>query len=186
MTEVKISWIKIKELPAQVNSWRDIQHYAGTDVEFPSKQCVYCIRLSPPYMLHYANAEPNKDNDFVSPLIYVGSGNARSRLGNHLGWLNDLGQALPHARYEIWIASPRKQNNADAYKAFEGYLLHEFENVSRGWLPLRNKKKQAFNPSHNYGSNIFKEVVGHDRRYNWAIWPYRGKWNDVYCTGGTE
>jgi hypothetical protein len=187
MAEVEITWLQVKELPTLVSSWHDIRYYAGSDVNIPTKQCVYCIRLSPPYMIHYSGpSKQGYDDDFVSPLIYIGSGNAKGRLGSHLSWLRDLGQTLPNIRYEIWIAQPKVQNNAKAYASFEGYLLHQFEKHSRGWLPLRNKKKQAFNPSHNYPSNIFKEVVGHDRRYSWAIWPYRGKWNDVYRTGGTE
>jgi hypothetical protein len=170
MADVKITWKKIKELPSQVNSWRDI---------------VYYIRLSPPFMIHYSGpSKPSKDDDFVSPLVYVGSGNARGRLGNHLGWLKDFGQTLPHARYEVWIAQPKVRNNANAYLAFEGYILREFERVSRGWLPLRNKKTEAVNSNHNYETGIFDELIAYDNRYTWAIWPYRGKWNTMYCQGG--
>ena len=185
MAKVEIKWKKVKELPAHINSWADLKYYAP-DVDFPTKQCVYCIRLSPPFMIHYGTTEPDKDNDFVSPLIYIGSGNGKGRLGSHLKWLNSLGQALPSARFEIWFAEPKVRNNSFAYKAFEGYLLKEFEKASRGWLPLRNKKTESNNNNHDYAPEAFENLIKHDRRYTWAVWPFHGSWSETYLTGGKE
>jgi hypothetical protein len=77
------------------------------------------------------------------------------------------------------------KNNQQAYKFFEGFLLHSFEKKSGGWLPFFNKKKQATNDRHEYEDAAFSEVVKYDNRYTWAIWPFHSKLNSIYEQGGS-
>ena len=187
MAEVKIAWEIIREVPMTETSWTNIQAYAHVPVAEYPERAVYCIRLSPPYMVHYGDEDDNKDGyAFVSPVIYIGSGNSKNRLGTHTKtWLPKMAAALPNARFEMWIAKPRVRKSPYAYKAFEGYLLHQFQKRSGGFLPLFNKQKAAMNARHSYDEAIFSELIKFDRRHIWAIWPYQGKLHKVYDTGGS-
>ena len=174
-----IKWWKATEIPLSESDWRNIRLYSDSDSginPFEWERCVYCIRLSPPFAIHYGDT---KKEELISPLVYVGSGSIAQRWSNHREWLTYLGYTIPGGRYEVWVCKPRVKNSDEAYAGVEGHLLTKFREKT-DYLPLRNKKVQSANKRHTYGDNIYNEIVKADRRYIWAIWPRSGDLNEMY------
>src|SRR5258708_7653055 len=92
-------WWKACEIPLVETDWRNIKLYCtdANDV-WDGSNCVYFIRLGPPYQIAYGN-----DDESHSPLIYIGQGSIKQRWPGHRGWLAALGRWLPGARYEVWV-----------------------------------------------------------------------------------
>ena len=183
MAEVNIDWWKATEIPLAETDWGNIRLYSGAQQSidpFEWDRCVYIIRLSPPFAIHYEDDEKAEGKKrIVSPLIYVGSGLIKSRWSSHRKWLVELGNFIPGGRYEVWVCKPRVRNNDAAYQALEGYLLTRFKEES-GFLPLRNLKIEGQDERHEYYEELYSEIIDSDRRYVWAIWPRHGYFNEIY------
>ncbi len=180
----ELRWWKATEIPLADTDWRNIRLYCknqGTGDPWSWTRCVYCIRLAPPFAIHYEDDDERRC--LVSPLIYIGSGSIKQRWSSHREWLGELAYALPGARYEVWVCQPRVKNAPYAYKGVEGYLLTTFQKQC-GFLPLRNRKIQGHPEHYGFNKEIFDEMAGDDRRFTWAIWPQRGPLERWYYKGG--
>jgi hypothetical protein len=152
-------WWKACEIPLVETDWRNIKLYCTeTDACWDWNQCIYFIRLSPPYMIACGDSDEGD-----SPLIYIGSGAVRQRWGGHRAWMGALGRWLPGGRYEFWIWQH------DLYKEIESDALLIFRERYRR-LPLANLKSGTSAQNHSYDDTLY-QVGEADRRYWWALRP---------------
>jgi hypothetical protein len=177
MAHVEIAeWWKAKEIPLIEADWRNIRLYCEQhENPFDWERCLYIIRFAPPYALTYGD-----ESQLISPLLYVGSGFIRQRWATHRGWLYQLGHAIPGGRYEVWVQRPRSQHNEEFYKDIEADILSHFR-AATGCLPFRNLRVEGTPRRHTYESGFFDEIIGHDRRYIWAMYPISGPAREWYC-----
>lgn len=131
-------------------------------------QCVYVIRL----IGDVAAAYPK---DF-SPVIYVGEGNAYSRLYDHTNWLVPLVLSVPKVGVEVRIVEIARRNNLTLYRYIEADLLRWFCE-DYGALPWFNRQHERTKEDvHDYESDAKGELrkligVGSGKRFLWAIQP---------------
>jgi len=177
MAQIDIdTWWKAKEIPLIEADWRNIRIYCEQETNpFDWERCLYVVRLSPPFSIAYGD-----NSDVYSPLIYVGSGNIKSRWSSHRDWLYELGHAIPGGRYEVWVCRPRATNNTALYEDIEADILIEFKKRANGYLRLRNKRVERNTRTHQYGVGFFEFVIEPDRRYLWAMYPVRGPIEEMY------
>ena len=177
MAHVHIAnWWKAKEIPLIEADWRNIRLFCEQDENpFDWERCLYIVRLGPPYALIYGDNE-----ELISPLLYVGSGNIGQRWSSHRDWLNDLGHAIPGGRYEVWVRQPRTQHNANFYSDVEADVLTRFKEATNGYLPFRNLRVEGTPRQHTYEDGFFDQIIKVDRRYLWAIFPIRGTAKEWY------
>jgi hypothetical protein len=140
--------------------------------------CVCFIRLSPPFSIAYG------DSWYESPLIYVGSGDFKTRWKSHRNWLAQLGHSLPSGRYEIWFCRPtRKGPKAGKfYKDVEADVLQWFRDHTEH-LPFWNKKVEKPKNKNEYDKNFFASVSGSDSRYHWVMYPRTTTLKKIYEKG---
>jgi hypothetical protein len=171
MAKVSVSkWWKATEIPLVETEWRNIKLYCSDNEDcWNWTQCVYFIRLAPPYMIAYG------DGDLNSPLIYVGSGALKQRWREHRDWMRELGHWLPGGRYEIWAL------NHPLYVEIESDALFYFRNICHR-LPLVNAKGGGKNQTHSYDDG-FTQVYDSDRRHWWALRPIRKELKDAFEKG---
>jgi hypothetical protein len=164
-------WWKACEIPLAETNWSNIKLYCADGNEcWEWTECVYFIRLAPPYMIAYGDTEESD-----SPLIYIGSGAVRQRWGGHRKWMNPLGRWLPGGRYEFWMF----QN--ELYKEIESDVLALFRE-KYGRLPLANLRGGASDQEHSYDDTLY-QVADADRRYWWALRPTQPDVKEYFETG---
>lgn len=164
-------WWKAHEIPLVETDWRNIRLYCDdNDDVWNWNQCVYFIRLAPPYQIAYGN-----DDKFHSPLIYVGKSAIRQRWSEHRVWMEALGRWLPGARYEVWLFQHAlcKGIESDALLLFR-------ENYGR--LPLANRRSEEPVQKHSYDDSFY-QVAKADRRYWWALRPTQADVEEYFDKG---
>jgi hypothetical protein len=163
-------WWKATEIPLAETDWRNIKLYcAETQDVWDWTNCVYFVRLSPPFQIAYGKGD--------SPLIYIGRGAIKQRWSKHrTNWMNPLGRWLPGARYEVWLFEDDRNTEIET----DGLSLFS---ESYGRLPLANKQGSgAWVRKHNYDES-FTQVAEADRRYWWALRPTQADVRTYFDTG---
>ncbi len=137
------------------------------DLSKPS-QCVYVIRLKGDVAISYGA-------DF-SPTIYIGEGNAASRLYGHANWIAELLVAVPNAEIEIRVADCVRTNDTKLCQYVEADLISMFIERYK-CLPWFNRQRESKHEGkRTYDKEVlleFNQRIGRVQgsRYLWAIRP---------------
>jgi len=150
------------------------------DLDKPS-QCVYVVRLRGSVAIAYG--------DEFSPVIYIGEGNAATRLYNHARWIAQLLIAVPNAEIEIRVADCVRTNDAELCQYVEADLIAAFiaKYNCLPWFNRQREKKCA--GKRNYDGSVLTEFIQRigkvqGSRYLWAIRPTANNDQyDQYATG---
>ena len=145
------------------------------------RRAVYVVRMTGSFIIQYSR--------FPSPVLYIGRGNASTRLAQHLQrWLCDVHTFGSDASVELRIVVPRRRNKENYYMNVEADLLHWF--VDRyGQLPMINRRKESSYASrvdHKAATKPLKDLIttGKGYRPQWAIKPLPSNpLHKVYNTG---
>jgi hypothetical protein len=138
-------------------------------------QCVYVIRLKGEVSVGY----PAKH----SPVIYIGEGDAYSRLYNHAKWLVQLVLSMPQVGIEIRVAEVKRKNHTELYRHIEADLISWFAE-DHGSLPWFNlQRERSLEDMYTYEpeaeSTLRRSLgVGGGNRFVWAIQPTKN--NDFH------
>lgn len=97
------------------------------------KQCVYIIRLSGNVAVSYGEKH--------SPVIYIGEGDAYSRLYNHVDWLASLLVSVPNLTVSVHIAEIARKNHSSLYQYIEADMIYWFAR-EYGMLPWFNRQRE--------------------------------------------
>lgn len=153
--------------------------------QFPAldkpSQCVYVVRLKGDVAIDY-------HNDF-SPVIYIGEGNAATRLHNHANWIAELLVAVPNAQIEVRVADCVRKNDTKLCQYVEADLISLFieKHNCLPWFNRQreskheNKRSYTNDVSHEFGKKIGK-VQGSN--YIWAIRPTHNNTQSEPYTAG--
>jgi hypothetical protein len=128
---------------------------------------IYVLRLQKLFLIEYPKG--------LSPVIYIGEGNFKSRIESHSKiWLQNLDEIIQDFGLKIYISTPRVKNNTTAYKDVEAILIEEFSNIY-GTAPLNNKQYENNKINHNFDITDIKEPlkIGKGFRYKWSIKPLK-------------
>jgi len=131
-------------------------------------QSVYCICLTGTVAVAYPNT--------FSPVIYIGEGNAYTRLNQHVQWLVPLLMSIPQLGIEIRLLESVRRNNRILYRHIEADLINWFSN-EYGALPWFNRQQEsgkvgAYEYERDARTLLNAMIgVGAGRRYLWAIQP---------------
>ena len=144
------------------------------DLDKPS-QCVYVVRLRGDVAIAYGG-------DF-SPVIYIGEGNAATRLYNHASWIAELLIAVPNAEIEVRVADCVRANDGKLCQYVEADLIAAFIDKYK-CLPWFNRQREKRHVGkREYADPVYVEFnqrIGkvQGSRYLWAIRPTSN--NDQY------
>lgn len=164
--EIKFGFSGLSEKHAQA-IMRDIIRDEWPEQKRPA-QSVYTIRLAGGVAVSYVNG--------VSPVVYIGEGNAFQRLYNHTSWLVPLLIAVPQLRVEIRIIEVARKNNPQLYQNIEADLIAEFHHAHSA-LPWFNRQREPSKEGfYQYEDDVLKELkklisVGSGNKFMWAIRP---------------
>lgn len=156
--------------------------------QFPTldkpNQCVYVVRLRGPVAVDY-------EGDF-SPVIYIGEGNAATRLHNHANWIAELLIAVPNAEIEVRVADCVRKNDVKLCQYVESDLISLFVD-EYSCLPWFNRQKEAkYRGKRIYSDGLraeFAKRIGKvsGSKYIWAIRPtHNNAQYAAYRTGWYE
>ena len=131
------------------------------------ERCVYVIRTNGLFAIQYPAG--------ISPTLYIGEGNLKSRFDNHRKWLQPIRDLVGDFSFQVGVCIPRVKNNYTAYQDFEAALLQEFRSIY-GCAPLKNAQME--NRSRDYSYEPVEEVrsaimIGKGMRYEWALKPMK-------------
>lgn len=137
------------------------------ELDRPS-QCVYVVRLKGDVAIAYG--------DDFSPVIYIGEGNAATRLHGHAEWIAELLVAVPNAAIEVRVADCVRTNDTDLCQYVEADLIGAFvEKYKR--LPWFNRQREKnYLGKRTYAPEVWSEFnqrIGKVQGscYIWAIRP---------------
>jgi hypothetical protein len=153
--------------------------------QFPTldkpSQCVYVVRLTGSVAIAYG--------DEFSPVIYIGEGNAATRLYGHASWIAELLIAVPNAEIEVRVADCVRTNDTNLCQCVEADLLVSFiEKYS--CLPWFNRQREnKFSGKREYEKEVsddFMKRIGkvQGSRYLWAIRPTSNNDHYIHYTTG--
>lgn len=137
------------------------------ELDRPS-QCVYVVRLKGDVAIAYG--------ENFSPVIYIGEGNAASRLHGHAEWIAELLVAVPNAEIEVRVADCVRTNDANLCQYVEADLIAAFVEKYK-YLPWFNRQREKkFLGRRTYAPEVwaeFNQRIGkvQGSRYIWAIRP---------------
>ena len=165
-TRVTIEWKWIGLDPT--DTWSVIEAKlvdAGVNLKTLPRS-VYIIRAADSFAIRYPN--------HYSPTLYIGEGRFKQRVTSHRKWLTTIYDLTGDFPLEVAICFPRVQNNKEAHKEFEAYLLGVFFK-RYGSLPLRNKNHENIRYGHVYDRIATSFVLGpgSGRKYKWALEPLK-------------
>lgn len=132
------------------------------------RQCIYVIRLTGVVAVDYPGG--------FSPVVYVGEGDAYSRIYQHTHWLTDLAMSVPQIGIEVQVAEVARRNHPTLYRHIEADMLEWFAN-DHGALPWFNKqfertKARAYEYERDAEQSLRKRLgVGSGNKFLWAIKP---------------
>lgn len=138
-------------------------------------QCVYIIRLVGEVAVDYPGG--------VSPVIYVGEGNAYGRLYQHANWLSSLIASVPQIGIEVRIAEIARRNHDKLYQYIEADLLRWFADDYHS-LPWFNRQRERakearYDYEHEAELCLRRHLgIGAGNAFLWAIKPTHN--NDQY------
>lgn len=157
----------LKEIDAISVVRREIQEQFSPKLKY-YEQCVYVVRLRGDVAVAYG--------DSFSPVIYIGEGNAKSRLYGHAGWIARLLLSVPNIRIAIHVAELKRRNNTELCEFVEADLIRWFcEKYNR--LPWFNRQRERSKESrYEYDLDAEKGLrdaiaVGSGSSFLWAIRP---------------
>ena len=147
-------------------------------------RCVYVVRMTGPVIVAYPHGD--------SPVLYVGRGNAPSRLASHLkNWLHDVHRYGDTVGVELRICLPRRPNRTEFFKNVEADLIAWFQD-RYGAIPFFNSRLEtSYSGVIDYGPSQKKDLLqslgtGSGKRPKWAIRPLPSNANyGTYNTGWT-
>ena len=130
------------------------------------KRSVYVIRLNGDFCIRYPFGE--------SPTIYIGEGNFSQRINSHRAWVRELEELVGDFSFQVRIAIPRVQKNAEAYLDCEAALLDRFGELF-GTAPLWNKQYESRRNDYQYNDRQVNQAIckGSGAKYKWSITPMR-------------
>ena len=100
----------------------------------PMKRCVYVVRMKGPVVIAYPKAD--------SPVLYVGRGDAPTRLASHLGnWLHTAHKFGSGVGIELRICVPRRRGRSDFFKNVEADMIVWFQR-KYGAIPFFNSRRE--------------------------------------------
>jgi hypothetical protein len=188
----KISWLE----PVQLDFERALANEAKLLKELQRQladgvashgtltRCVYVIRMTGPFIIAYP-----KNN---SPVLYVGSGQAGSRLASHLrNWLSEVHKFGRDVGIEIRICMPRRRKLLNFFKHVEADLIERFLK-KYGSLPFFNSRREpnyAAKVEYNKTINMLLDRaigIGNGNRPRWAIKPTPANKNLALYLKGTS
>lgn len=176
MPEVQIKWAWLDWEPGF--TWAKYIVPQLNDIglkEAELERCVYVIRANGLFAVQYPKG--------ISPTLYIGEGNFKSRIMQHKNWLGPLIDLVGEFAFQIGVCVPRVKHSYYTYKDFEAALLIEFKDIY-GCAPLRNKQMEKRNANHEY--KPMEEIrgaimIGRGVRYHWAITPLKSSsYHDDY------
>lgn len=132
------------------------------------KQCVYVIRLTGEVAVDYKGR--------FSPVIYVGKGNAYSRLYKHTNWLASLVSSIPQTAIAIHIAEVARRGHSTLYENIEADMLRWFAEDYKS-VPWFNRRRESSKESrYEYTTDAQRTLrshlgVGGGNSFLWAIRP---------------
>jgi hypothetical protein len=141
------------------DSWPEIRR---------AQQCVYVIRLKGQVAVAYGEE--------ISPVIYIGEGDAYARLYSHAKWISTLVVSVPNVELEIHIAEVARKNLSDLYKYIEADLIEWFRQDYQQ-LPWFNRQRETSKTDwYDYEPDAKKELrsrlgIGSGSKFLWAIRP---------------
>jgi hypothetical protein len=140
-------------------NWPDVKRY---------RQCVYVVRVRGQVAIAYGAR--------YSPVIYIGEGNAYTRLRGHSEWIASLLINAPSVEIEVHIAEIARKNNDKLYRFIEADLLRWFyEDLN--CLPWFNQQREKSKEDYyKYDPDAKKELrkhtsIGQGNKFLWAIRP---------------
>lgn len=145
-------------------------------------RCVYVIRMTGDFVISY----PLR----ISPVLYIGRGDAFSRLSSHLKrWLNEVDRFGRDVGIEVRVCRPRRKGRGDMFKYVEADLIASF--CERyGCVPFFNSRREtSYEDCVDYTATDEKRLaaaigVGSGKRPQWAIAPAPANKNyALYYTG---
>lgn len=177
-SEAEIAWIDpihltylsdegrlLTALRRQLREAIEAQGFAKGDLE----RCVYIIRVRGTVVVAY----PQDD----SPVLYVGRGDAPSRLASHLKkWLHTAHKFGSEVGVEIRICIPRRKKRTDFFKNVEADLIRWFYD-KYGAIPFFNSRLEThWEGKVEYSTTSERALrqalsVGSGNRPQWAIRP---------------
>lgn len=131
-------------------------------------QCLYVVRLRGTVAVAYGE-------DF-SPVLYIGEGNAKSRLYGHASWLARLLMSVPNLEIELHVAEVKRPNNTDLCEYVEADMIRWFRE-EYGYLPWFNQQRERSKEGqYEYEAEVEKKLrsllgVGSGNKFLWAIRP---------------
>ncbi|PFH28894.1 MULTISPECIES: hypothetical protein [Burkholderia] len=153
--------------------------------QFPTldkpSQCVYVVRLKGDVAIAYGGE--------FSPVIYIGEGNAATRLYAHAKWIAELLVAVPNAEIEVRVADCVRKKDANLCQYVEADLIDAFieKHQCLPWFNRQREKKYAgqrtYDAEVQHAFNLRIGKVG-GSKYLWAIRPTsNNEQYDPYATG---
>jgi hypothetical protein len=159
---------------------RSILQEAWPNIRRP-KQCVYVIRLTGEVAVDYQGG--------FSPVIYVGKGNAYSRLYNHANWLASLVSSIPQTAVAVHIAEVARRGHGTLYEYIEADMLRWFAEDYKS-VPWFNRQRERGKESHyEYTPGAQRTLrshlgVGGGNTFLWAIRPtHNNDQHEPYAKG---
>lgn len=150
------------------------------DLDKP-EQCVYVVRLKGDVAIDYG--------DDFSPVIYIGEGNAATRLHNHANWIAELLVAVPNAEIEVRVADCVRKNDTKLCQYVEADLIAFFL-AKYHCLPWFNKQRESKHEGmRSYTREVLRDFgqrIGKVQGSNfiWAIRPtHNNRQSKPYCAG---
>ncbi|HIF5802244.1 TPA: hypothetical protein ACX3E3_004084 [Vibrio parahaemolyticus] len=109
-------------------------------------QGIYVITLGDNLSIDY--------NNMPSKVIYIGRGQIRSRINNHLKfWLKNFSDSLQDISIHIWMTEIKVKGNRDVYKDVETDLLWHFYDKFDTY-PIQNAKSGDYHEKeHEYSQD---------------------------------
>ena len=127
---------------------------------------VYVISLAGNICVDYKNKP--------SQVIYIGRGQVRHRIYNHLkNWVANFSESLQDINFRFWATKIKKAGSPDAFKIVESKLIKIFYD-RYGELPILNKKfGDCFDNSNHSFSKDLTKPFRNERAINkgWKIRP---------------
>lgn len=131
------------------------------------KKGVYVIALSGGLSINYKKKP--------SSVVYIGRGNIRVRVGNHLKqWITNFSESLQDAKFVFWMAPVYLGGNANLFKEVESDLLDYFYDRF-GERPILNKiSGESHSKFHEHSKSSYQPFrKSSSMDAGWAIRPMK-------------
>jgi len=157
----------LKEVDAIAVVRREIREQFSSTLKY-YEQCLYVVKLRGDVAVAYGEE--------FSPVIYIGEGNAKSRLNDHAQWIAKLLLSVPNLRIAVHVAEVKRQKKTDLCEFVEADLIRWFTD-KYGLLPWFNRQhertKESIYAYHQDAEKALRDVIGigSGNAFLWAIRP---------------